>query len=117
MPTIKNKEFDLVMDHYELKSNSTTIEHLETTKTRSFFDLFLELVKKPDPNTRLGDLDEQMLRMDLVGKFQAAIDDEKESVTIDQAPAAFLKKHVVNLNPLVVCQGFIDFQKLIKGWK
>ena len=103
MPTIKNEEFDIVMNHYTLNSkNSSEIDHFETTKTRSFFDVFLELVKKPDPNKGLGDLDEQLLRMDLIGKFQSAIDAKKASVTIGDAPAAFLKRHVVNLNPLVV---------------
>lgn len=118
MPTVKNEEFDLVMHHYERNGkDSSEIDHLETTTTRSFFDLFLELVNKPDPNRGIGDLDEQLLRMDLIGKFKTAIDEKKESVTIGDAPASFLKRHVVNLNPLVVCQGFIDFQKLIKGWK
>ena len=110
MPTIKNVEFDLVIHNYARNSKNTNeLDHFETTKTRSFFDLFLELVKKPDPNKGLGDLDEQLLRMDLIGKFKTAIDEKKESVKIDHAPAAFLKRHVVNLNPLVVCQGFIDF--------
>lgn len=119
MPTIKNEEFGLVMNHYARngQDNNVDLDHYETTKTRSFFDLFLELVKKPDPNKGLGDLDEQLLRMDLIGKFKTAIDEKKESVTIGDAPAEFLKRHVVNLNPLVVCQGFIDFQKLIKSWK
>jgi len=118
MPTIKNIEFDLVIHHYERNNQDTNeLVHTETTITRSFFELFLELVKKPDPNKGIGDLDEQLLRMDLIGKFKAAIDDKIESVKIDDGPAAFLKRHVVNLNPLVVCQGFIDFQKLIKGWK
>jgi len=118
MPTIKNEEFDLVMNHYQRNGKNTeALDHYETTTTRSFFDLFLELVKKPDPNRGLGDLDEQLLRRDLMGKFNAAIDEKKTSVTIGDAPAAFLKRHVVNLNPLVLCDGFIDFQKLIKSWK
>lgn len=118
MPTIKNQEFDLVMNYYQRNSkNDGAIDNVETTTTRSFFDLFLELVKKPDPNKGLGDLDEQLLRMDLIGKFKTAIDEKHASVSIGDAPAAFLKRHVANLNPLVVCQGFIDFQKLIKGWK
>ncbi len=118
MPTIKNQEFDLVMNHYQTNNqNPNEIDHFETIKTRSFFDVFLELVNRPDPNRGIGDLDEQLLRMDLIGKFKTAIDEKKESVTIGDAPAAFLKRHVVNLNPLVVCQGFIDFQKLIKSWK
>jgi len=118
MPIIKNVEFDIVMHTYQINSQNTNeIDHFETTTTRSFFDLFLELVKKPDPNRGLGDLDEQLLRMDLIGKFNTAIDEKKASVTIGDAPAEFLKRHVVNLQPLVVCQGFIDFQKLIKNWK
>jgi len=118
MPTIKNQEFELKIDHYEINNNKNVdLNHFETTTTRSFFGLFLELVKKPAPNSGIGDLEEQLLRMDLIGKFKAAIDEKKASVTIGDAPAEFLKRHVVNLNPLVVCQGFIDFQKLIKSWK
>ena len=110
--------FDIVIHNYVRNSQNTNeIDHVETTTTRTFFDLFVELAEKLDPNTGLGLYEEQLLRMDLSATFKAAIADKKESVKIGDAPAAFLKRHVVNLNPLVLCQGFIDFQKLIQSWK
>lgn len=118
MPTIKNVEFDIVMHTYQRNSKNTNeIDHFETTTTRTYFDLFIELAGKLDPKTGLGNRDEQLLRMDLENKFKAAIAEKKDKVTIDEAPAAFLKRHIVNLNPLVLCRGFIDFQGLILSWK
>lgn len=118
MPTIKNKEFDYKMNTYRINSQDSDLtDHFEVITKRSFFDCFIELSRKHAPGTGLGDVLEQTMRMDLVSKFQAAIDEGKTDVEIDNAPAAFLKKHVVNYAPIAVAQGFIDFQNLILSWK
>ncbi len=118
MPTIKNQEFDFKMNTYRINSQDQDLtDHFEATTKRSFFDCFLELSRKHGIGTGVGDLDEQIMRMDLIGKFKAAIEDGKTEITIDEAPANFLKNHVVNYAPIAVAQGFIDFQKLIKSWK
>jgi len=118
MPTIKNQKFDFEMNTYRINNQDPNlVDHIETTTTRSFFDCFLELSRKHGAGTGVGNLDEQIMRMDLIGKFKAAIEEDKTEITIDEAPANFLKKHVINYAPIAVAQGFIDFQKLILNWK
>ena len=112
MKTIVNKELDVEL--VELRQSAETNQFVQVPQTRktSFGDLLVQLAKQPKGQEGLGDLEEQMARMEIIKRAKTA--EVGADITLEEAEVAILKGNLAFFNVVLLDEGLIEFQKLIK---
>jgi hypothetical protein len=114
MKKLENKTVNIVSEKFIQVDDKFQL--LSADSKTSYFELTLQIIRTPHPQNGLGDLEEQGTRLKLQSIVKAAIEDKKKEVEFEDADAKLLATNMSNIKYVVLDQGLVDFQKLIKSF-
>jgi hypothetical protein len=112
MKTIENKTMEFDVIKYE--QDGAMMKFVSKAKTNTFESL-LQVIKQPDPQNGLGDLEEQHLRMKLLSKVKVAMEKEDPSIEVEDADGKFLAKNIKHIKYVILDEGLIEFQEMVQA--
>ena len=127
MKKIENKELELELVKYNQNASGKRLEVVSHSTNTTTLDLLLQIVKTPHAQNGLGDLEEQSLRLKVLGKIKDGIsklakDKAKKSpksplvLELEDEEAKLLKSNIKNVQYLILDEGLIAFQQEVNKW-
>lgn len=111
---LKNKEFDLEFEVYNFENE--VLKFITKKDKSTYFEQLRRVIKQPHAQNGIGDLEEQRIRLGLLGMLEAAVSDKKEEIKIPETDARFLAKNMDNVKDFVLSKGLTDFRTIISNW-